>query len=89
MLKQKTNKKGSFRAVFACAALLLLIIVLENISDFIPGLPAVFLPTSQMFTVLKKGAVYALVAVTSGAVRRPACAAWTAPRLTTWACLPR
>jgi len=63
MLKQKTNKKGMFRAVLACAALLLFVILLENASDYIPGLPAVFLPTSQLFTVLKKGAVYALVAV--------------------------
>ena len=63
MLKQKTNKNGSFAALISISALLLLIILLENISDRIPGLPAVFLPTSQLFTVLKKGAVYSLVAV--------------------------
>ena len=63
MLKQKTNKTGSFAALISISVLLLLIILLENISDRIPGLPAVFLPTSQLFTVLKKGAVYSLVAV--------------------------
>ena len=63
MLKQKTNKNGSFAALISISVLLLLIILLENISDRIPGLPAVFLPTSQLFTVLKKGAVYSLVAV--------------------------
>ena len=63
MLKQKTNKNGSFAALISISVLLLLIILLENLSDRIPGLPAVFLPTSQLFTVLKKGAVYSLVAV--------------------------
>ena len=63
MLKQKTNKNGSFTALISISVLLLLIILLENLSDRIPGLPAVFLPTSQLFTVLKKGAVYSLVAV--------------------------
>ena len=63
MLKQKTNKNGSFAALISISVLLLLIILLENISDRIPGLPAVFLSTSQLFTVLKKGAVYSLVAV--------------------------
>ena len=63
MLKQKTNKNGSFTALISISVLLLLIVLLENLSDRIPGLPAVFLPTSQLFTVLKKGAVYSLVAV--------------------------
>ena len=63
MLKQKTNKNGSFAALVSISVLLLLVILLENLSDYIPGLPAVFLPTSQLFTVLKKGAVYSLVAV--------------------------
>ena len=63
MLKQKTNKNGSFAALISISVLLLLVILLENLSDRIPGLPAVFLPTSQLFTVLKKGAVYSLVAV--------------------------
>ena len=63
MLKQKTSKKGSFATLCAITVVLILIIVLENLSDYIPGLPPVFYPTSQLFTVLKKGAVYSLVAV--------------------------
>lgn len=59
----KSNHAKDFRAVLCVAALLALMIVLENISAWIPGMPAVFLPTSQLFTVLKKGAVYSLVAV--------------------------
>ena len=63
MLKQKTEKKGSFRSFLAIAVLLMLIVLLENISSWIPGVPSVLYPTSQLFTVLKKGAVYSLVAV--------------------------
>ena len=63
MLKQKTSKKGIFATLCAVTVVLILIIVLENLSDYIPGLPPVFYPTSQLFTVLKKGAVYSLVAV--------------------------
>ena len=59
----KSNHAKDFRAVLCVTALLALIIILENISAWIPGMPAVFLPTSQLFTVLKKGAVYSLVAV--------------------------
>ena len=58
---RKTKHTG--RSLLAVAGLLLVIILLENISSWIPGLPAVFAPTSQLFTVLKKGAVYSLVAV--------------------------
>ncbi len=63
MLQQKTNKLGCYRTILGILLLLLAVIVLENISAWIPGLPAVFAPTSQLFTVLKKGAVYSLVAV--------------------------
>jgi branched-chain amino acid transport system permease protein len=42
---------------------LILVILLENLSAILPSVPAVLLPTSQLFTVLKKGAVYSLVAV--------------------------
>ena len=59
----KSNHAKDFRAVLCVTALLALMIVLENISAWIPGMPAVFSPTSQLFTVLKKGAVYSLVAV--------------------------
>jgi len=42
---------------------LLLVTLLENMSLIFPKVPAILLPTSQLFTVLKKGAVYSLVAV--------------------------
>lgn len=57
------QKKKSFSAVIGISILLLFIILLENISALIPGLPQVFQPTSPLFTVLKKAAVYSLVAV--------------------------
>ena len=63
MLQQNTNKKRSFKSLIAILVVLLVIVVLENISEFIPDVPAILYPTSQLFTVLKKGAVYALVAV--------------------------
>ena len=63
MLEQNIKKKHTLRSMIAILVLLAGIIVLENISEWIPGVPAVLLPTSQLFTVLKKGAVYALVAV--------------------------
>ncbi len=63
MIKQDTGKKSSWIVVICCAVLLALVIVLENISTLIPDVPKVLLPTSQLFTVLKKGAVYSLVAV--------------------------
>ncbi|HCM92690.1 MAG TPA: branched-chain amino acid ABC transporter permease [Lachnospiraceae bacterium] len=57
------EKKRSFRIFIGITILLLLVILLENLSNFIPGLPQVFQPTSPLFTVLKKAAVYSLVAV--------------------------
>ena len=57
------EKKRSFRIFIGITILLLLVILLENLSSFIPGLPQVFQPTSPLFTVLKKAAVYSLVAV--------------------------
>ena len=63
MLKQEKSNKGSFVALVSIAILLGLVILLENLSAMIPGVPKIFLPTSQLFTVLKKGAVYSLVAV--------------------------
>ena len=38
-------------------------ILLENLNLLLPSTPAILLPTSQLFTVLKKAAVYSLVAV--------------------------
>ena len=63
MLQKKTNHKTLYRSMAGIIGLLLVVILLENSTMLIPGLPAVFQPTSQLFTVLKKGAVYALVAV--------------------------
>ena len=63
MLQQKKNYQTLFRSIMGISALLLLVILLENITALIPGMPAIFQPTSQLFTVLKKGAVYSLVAV--------------------------
>ena len=63
MLQKNEKRSDTLRAIFAIGVLLLLVIVLENISGWIPGMPAIFSPTSQLFTVLKKGAVYSLVAV--------------------------
>ena len=63
MLKQNTGKTASLRTLAAILGLLAGIILLENLSGLFPGLPPVFQPTSQLFTVLKKGAVYSLVAV--------------------------
>ena len=52
MLQEKKSKRGAWIALGCVAALLGLVIVLENTMQ----------PTSMLFTVLKKGAVYALVA---------------------------
>lgn len=58
----KQNRK-SFKVLIGIAILLLIVVLLENLTAFIPGLPQVFQPTSPLFTVLKKAAVYSLVAV--------------------------
>lgn len=57
------QKKNISRIFIGFAILFLIVILLENLSSFIPGLPQVFQPTSPLFTVLKKAAVYSLVAV--------------------------
>lgn len=53
MIQTKKNKTGAFLGLVAAAVVLALVVVLEN------TLPS----TSQLFIVLKKGAVYSLVAV--------------------------
>ena len=50
-------------ALLCVAGVLLLVTLLENMSLIFPKVPAILLPTSQLFTVLKKGAGYSLVAV--------------------------
>ncbi len=57
------QSRKSFPVFIGIAILLLLVILLENLCAFIPNLPQVFQPTSPLFTVLKKAAVYSLVAV--------------------------
>ena len=52
MLKEKKSRRGTVIALVCTAALLALVIVLENTMK----------PTGMLFTVLKKGAVYAVVA---------------------------
>ena len=63
MLKQKKDNRASCKAFLWCAVALLLVILLENLNVLLPRVPAILLPTSQLFTVLKKAAVYSLVAV--------------------------
>lgn len=62
---EKKSKKGSIIAFICVLALFAVVILLENLTAFIPkeNLPSVLLPTSMLFTVLKKAAVYSLVAV--------------------------
>ena len=62
MIKQKTCKKSTFLYLASAIVVLALVVVLENLGSFVSGLPAVLKPTSLLFTVLKKGAVYSLVA---------------------------
>ena len=57
------EKKISFQAFICISILLIFVIILENISMIFPSLPQIFAPTSPLFTVLKKAAVYSLVAV--------------------------
>ncbi len=57
------ENRSSFRIFIGIASVLLLVVILENLSGIFPNLPAVFAPTSPLFTVLKKAAVYSLVAV--------------------------
>lgn len=57
------QSKRSNKTFIYIAILLLIVILLENLTAMIPGLPQVFQPTSPLFTVLKKAAVYSLVAV--------------------------
>ena len=59
----KKKQGPGWGAVAGVAAFLALVILLENLSALVPGLPRVLMPTSQLFTVLKKGAVYSLVVV--------------------------
>jgi branched-chain amino acid transport system permease protein len=62
---EKTNKKSLIYALAAILGLLLFVSILENLCLWLPAasLPKFLKPTSMLFTVLKKGAVYSLIAV--------------------------
>ena len=62
MMQQTKNKRSSWTALLWVAGGLALVIVLENLSAW-TGVKGILAPTSQLFTVLKKAAVYSLVAV--------------------------
>ncbi len=59
---EKTNKKSLVYALAAILCLLLAVSLLENLNLWIT-VPKWLKPTSMLFTVLKKGAVYSLIAV--------------------------
>ncbi len=58
-----TTKKNNLPTILVIAGLLIFVIILENIRSVFPFLPQIFDPMSPLFTVLKKAAVYSLVAV--------------------------
>ena len=82
MIQQRKSKKGAFIALVCAAVLLALVVLLENLSAIVPSdsLPGFLMPTSQLFIVLKKGAVYSLVAVSmnllNGFTGRRASCSW-------------
>ena len=65
MEKQKKNVKGTLISIVGIILLLGIVVILENLNLWIPAasLPKWLKPTSMLFTVLKKGAVYSLIAV--------------------------
>ena len=63
MIQKKKNIKGTVGAMIGILFVFALVVLLENLSAIRPNVPAILQPTSQLFTVLKKGAVYSLVAV--------------------------
>ena len=60
---QKKSKKGTFIALVCIVLFLAVIVLLENLGLFMDNVPKLLKPTSQLFVVLKKTAVYALAAV--------------------------
>ncbi len=64
-MKDNRKSKGALAGLVFAAVLLGLVVLLENMSLLLPAgsVPNVLQPTSMLFTVLKKGAVYSLVAV--------------------------
>ena len=62
MLKNESKCAGR-KALLGIVILLAFIVALENLNLWLPSVPSILLPTSQLFVVLKKAAVYSLVAV--------------------------
>ena len=62
MLKNESKRAGR-KALLGIVILLAFIVALENLNLWLPSVPSILLPTSQLFVVLKKAAVYSLVAV--------------------------
>ena len=65
MIQEKRSRKGAVAGLIFAAAVLILVVLLENLSGILgaSSVPSILLPTSQLFQVLKKAAVYSLVAV--------------------------
>ena len=65
MIQEKKSRKGAVAGLIFAAAVLILVVLLENLSGILgaSAVPSILLPTSQLFQVLKKAAVYSLVAV--------------------------
>jgi branched-chain amino acid transport system permease protein len=63
MLEKKKVSKATVISLLCTVLMLGLIVLLENLSMLLGSVPGWLLPTSQLFVVLKKTAVYALVAV--------------------------
>ena len=63
MLEKKKVSKATVVSLICAVLMLGLIVLLENASLLFGSVPSWLLPTSQLFVVLKKTAVYALVAV--------------------------
>ena len=65
MIQEKKSRKGAVAGLIFAAAVLALVVLLENLSGILgaSAVPSILLPTSQLFQVLKKAAVYSLVAV--------------------------
>ena len=62
MNKRKNSKKAAVISLICVVIFLALIVLLENLGSFM-DVPKILKPTSQLFVVLKKTAVYALAAV--------------------------
>lgn len=60
---EKKNTKKIFVAVIAILAFWAVLLVVENVHLWIPGVPKLFKPTSILFNVLRKVIVYSLLAV--------------------------